>query len=216
MTSRGSLSPMVERPASPPLDDGTRLSYVVAVIVAAVSAFVCGYVWAQEFEPGARKLVALTAAAAGVLLVFGVTWATRHYFGEPGTRRDGAASRSLFRTLRDRTSPKALDATRTHAERPATGAEWMQLAAEFRNVRDVAVRGMWHKDPDGESWSLDGPMPAALDQTKALCRRAGAMLLGSPRLAAGLSDRVRAPGIRSTAGWNSSENSRRHECRCST
>ncbi len=184
---------MAERPASRALlDDGTRLGYVVAVIVAAVSAYVCGYVWAHELESGARNLVGLSAAAAGVLLIFGITWATRHYFGEPATGRDGVAVRSLLRTLRGRSSHKPLDSTRAHDERTVTGAEWTQMATEFRNVRDVAVRAMWHKDPDGESWSLAGPMPVTLDHTRALCKRAGAMLLGSPRLAAALSERVRA------------------------
>jgi hypothetical protein len=184
---------MAERPASRALlDDGTRLGYVVAVIVAAGSAYVCGYVWAYELESTARNLVGLSAAAAGVLLIFGIAWATRYYLGGPATRHDGMAGHSLRWTLRDRSSNKALDSARGRRERPVTGAEWMQMATEFRNVRDVAVRAEWHKDPIRESWSLAGPMPVALEHTKALCTRAGAMLLGSPRLAVALSERVRA------------------------
>lgn len=182
---------MAEKPSWHKLfDDGKRLGFVVA----ALSAFVCPVVWswARELDSGVRGVVALSAAAAVALLVLGITRVTRDYLGDAATRPDGVAARSLMQTLRDMSSHTAHGSRRAHVERPVTGAEWIQMATEFRNVRDVGVRAEWHKDPQRESWSLAGSIPGALEQTKALCTRAGAMLLGSPRLAAALSERVRA------------------------
>ena len=158
-----------------------------------------------ELDPIIRGVVGLCAAATGVLLVICVRWATRHYPGAPASRHDSTAGRSLSltqtltRTLRaltrtrmEKPATTLFDPAHVRVERPVAGDEWMQLAAEFDSVRDLTVRAQWHKDPDGESWSLAGSMPAALDHTRALCTRAGVMLLGSPRVAAALSERVRA------------------------
>jgi hypothetical protein len=198
---------MVERPVPRALfDDDKRRVYGAAVIAAAVSGGVWAvlWVWARDLDPVVRGVVGLSAAATGVLLVLSVTWATRRYPGAPAIRHDGTPRRSLAQTLtrtmaRTRTlmgmekpATTAFDSTRVRVERPVTGAEWMQIATEFEHVRDLRVRAEWHKDPDGESWSLGGSMPAALGHTRELCTRAGVMLLGSPRVAAALSERVRA------------------------
>src|SRR5687768_3606163 len=111
--AHGSLSPMAERPAWQALfDDGKRLGFVVA----ALSAFVCAVVWswARELDSGVRGVVALSAAAAVVLLVLGITWVTRDYLGDAATRPDGVAARSLMQTLRDMSSHTAHGSTRAH------------------------------------------------------------------------------------------------------
>jgi hypothetical protein len=188
---------MVERQTGQTLfDDGRRRGFVVAVVVAAVSAFVGAFVWAwgRELDFGVRIAAGLGAAAVGVLLVLGVMWATHQYRGWPASEHDSGTGRALGQTVPEKASTVALDFTRAHDGRPVIGAEWLQMATEFQNVRDLTVRAEWHRDPDRESWSLAGSLPAALDHTNVLCRRAGAMLLGSPRVAAVLSERVRAHG----------------------
>jgi hypothetical protein len=190
------FSRMAERQTGQTLfADGRHRGFVVAVVVtAAVSAFVGAFAWAgaRDLDSRIRVAVGLGAAAVGVLLVLGVMWATHQHRGGQATERDSGTGRALERTLQEKSSPVALDFTRVHDGRPVTGAEWLQMATEFQNVRDLAVRAEWHKDPDRESWSLAGSMPAALDHTDVLCRRAGAMLLASPRVATALSERVRA------------------------
>ncbi len=78
------------------------------------------------------------------------------------------------------------------AGKPISRAEWMEMAALFEKVQDLAVRADWSSTSAGESWRVCGGMPVAVRQAESLCKRAGTMLLASPRVTAGLADRVRA------------------------
>jgi preprotein translocase subunit SecG len=156
-----------------------------------------------------EALVETIIAIALTLLVWWlVTISLRYYRRRPVTHPLGGVSnvrpppdaqggvedrRSLSRTLPDTCDEAVPDsAIPPEAGPPVTGAAWKDMAAEFKSVKDLAVRAEWHKDPDRESWILAGPAPVAVDHTTVLCRRAGAMLLRSPRVAATLSARVRA------------------------
>jgi hypothetical protein len=179
---------MVERPAARALpDDAKLLAYIVFVVIVGIGlAIVWG--WTRELDTGVRVVVGLSAAAVTVVLAIAGARIAAHYFEQSAAHNASVAGRLLTRTLPD--SRVALESARD--ARPVSGHEWMHMATEFRNVRDLAIRAEWHKDPDRESWELAGSMPAALENTSVLCQRAGAMLLRSPRVAAGLSERVRA------------------------
>lgn len=74
--------------------------------------------------------------------------------------------------------------------RPITRDDWMAMASEFRSLPRGDIRAIWSQVGSDESWSIFGHLEPAR-QFEALCKRAGAMLLASPRVASSLSPSVR-------------------------
>jgi hypothetical protein len=77
------------------------------------------------------------------------------------------------------------------AHRPMTADDWMNTANDFQSADEGDIYALWSQKGDDESWGIYGHMESAR-QIEALCTRAGAMLLSSPRVAAKLSERVRS------------------------
>jgi hypothetical protein len=78
------------------------------------------------------------------------------------------------------------------ARPPITRAEWMEMAGLFEKLQNTPVQADWNKSPEQEFWLLTAIIGHAVPHVDTLCRRAGEMLLASPRVATKLSDRVRA------------------------
>jgi hypothetical protein len=150
----------------------------VAVITAAI-----GYVFLDRPNASAKAVEALGYGLGAAVLWQVARWTGRFLFTAPLELHNSA--------LAERDA--ALGSLKSLEERrPVTRDEWMMMASEFKSVQDLAVRASWDKNPHHEGWLLTGQMPVAIAHTEALCQRAGAMLLASPRVAARLSDRVRA------------------------
>jgi hypothetical protein len=91
--------------------------------------------------------------------------------------------------------------TQLEAGKPITRAEWMDMANQFGALRDRplpalwehgGITATWHQVGERESWALWGGTSETRRELKALCKRAGAMLLKSPNVVQQLSPRVRA------------------------
>lgn len=86
-----------------------------------------------------------------------------------------------------------------HRAAPITRDDWMDMSRQFAALRDrkqpalyePPVLATWSQAAEGESWALNGPTEI-LRELQALCKRAGAMLLKSPNVAAKLSPKVLA------------------------
>jgi hypothetical protein len=148
-------------------------------IAAATVALALGFL---DRQTATEKAIDAVGYGLGAAMVYQLArWAVRFLFTVP---------REMHNDLLAEKDLALARVAALEAHRPVASDDWMDMAKEFRSVEDFGVYGITSLAGGQELWEIHGYIDTGR-QLRALCKRAGAMLLMSPRVAAGLSPKVR-------------------------